>query len=784
MADAKHRTRKWVWRISILGTMLVMVLGLAAVGLFVWRFGLSGENVVASEANPTQLDWSWQHLSTTRGDIPAPTTTGHKQTAALILDIDLDGINDFVIGTEEAAPCLVWYQRQSTGWTVYLIDNDALPIEAGGTYADIDLDGDPDIVMGAGSQSNEVWWWENPAPNFDPDMPWSRYLIKNTGGPKHHDQIFVDYDGDGREELVFWNQRAELMLAAEIPDNPRQPWSLTEIYSWADRPEITGLARDEGLEGLDRADIDGDGVEDILGGGRWFRYESDGSFSVEVIDNGQGFARATAGQLIPGGRPEVVMGCGDCIGPLKWYEWTGTAWVGHALLDRDIDFGHSLDIVDINGDGHLDIFVGEMRLRSQDDNPHAKLLVLLGDSQGNFETVEIATDFGNHQSQVGDLDGDGDLDILSKPFKWDTPRVDIWLDGGGTNLAAEAWDSRVLGTNDDRMVFVVPADLNGDNYPDVVAGDAWFENPQTPDGEWTQRELPTLGQVAVAYDFDGDADIDLFGTKGEGSADNSELVWLENQGTGAEWVAYDVDSLGGNFLQGALTVDLDADERVEVVLSWHDESQGVHVLQIPADPTQPWTIRQLSATSLGEELNVGDIDGDGDLDLLLGTQWLANPGSLTGTWTVHTIGDTDGSPDRNALVDINGDGALDAVTGNEELPTDLYWFQSPDDPAQAWTRYSIATNLGGVYSMDTADMDGDGDIDIILGEHKQGQRLLLFENVEQGSAWVQVVIDTGADELDHHDGTQLVDIDLDGDLDIVSIGWNHNNVLLFTNQVQ
>jgi len=45
----------------------------------------------------------------------------------------------------------------------------------------------------------EVWWWENPYPDFDPEKSWNRYLVKNSdeGGKAHHDQIFGDFDGDG-----------------------------------------------------------------------------------------------------------------------------------------------------------------------------------------------------------------------------------------------------------------------------------------------------------------------------------------------------------------------------------------------------------------------------------------------------------------------------------------------------------------------------------------------------------------------------------------------------------
>ena len=69
-------------------------------------------------------------------------------------------------------------------------------------------------------------------------------------------------------------------------------------------------------------------------------------------------------------------------------------------------------------------------------------------------------------------------------------------------------------------------------------------------------------------------------------------------------------------------------------------------------------------------------------------------------------------------------------------------------------------------SVDVRDMDRDGDLDVVVGEHNykepQTARLLVFENVDgRGRSWKQYVVYTG-DE--HHDGAQVVDIDNDGDL--------------------
>lgn len=109
--------------------------------------GLSGIARSGAPAQDSDSTIEWIHLSSANGDLPAP-SSATQQTASLILDVDQDGKDDFVIGSRQAGPALVWYRRNADGWTKYLIDNSTLGIEAGGTFGDIDRDGDLDVVMG------------------------------------------------------------------------------------------------------------------------------------------------------------------------------------------------------------------------------------------------------------------------------------------------------------------------------------------------------------------------------------------------------------------------------------------------------------------------------------------------------------------------------------------------------------------------------------------------------------------------------------------------------------
>ncbi len=374
--------------------------------------------------------FTWKHLSSARDELPAP-NIGDQQTATLVADVNEDGVNDIFLTDRSTAPSIISLVRTSDGWDRYVIEKERVSIEAGSASHDIDGDGDLDIVFGGDGRSPEVWWWENPYPDLRPDQPWTRRTIKKEGGNKHHDQLFTDVDADDDIELVFWNQGSRGLYYAEIPDNPREAteWEIHPIYRYGTDGEMQprstypawrGTHEHEGLVAID---MNEDGRDDIVGGGRWFEYR-DGQFVEHIIDASYTFTRSAAGQLIEGGRPEVVMVVGDGVGPLVLYEWQDGIWESTILIS-EVDNGHTLEVLDFDGDGHLDIFNAEMRFG--EGNPDSEVRILLGDGTGRFRKHVVARGFGVHEGRLVDLDGDGDLDVLGKPYTWNAPLLNIWL---------------------------------------------------------------------------------------------------------------------------------------------------------------------------------------------------------------------------------------------------------------------------------------------------------------------------------------------------------------------
>ncbi len=208
-------------------------------------------------------------------------------------------------------------------------------------------------------------------------------------------------------------------------------WPITTILSGA------SAGATPYTEGLSAVDVDADGNLDLLAYNMWFKHMGGKQFKAVRIGDVGGLI--FAGYFKPGKYPQIIISPGDGTGPVRWYECVGDPaksedWEAHDLLGHDVVHGHSLQLGDINRDGHLDIFVAEMAQwsdqPSQPDHPDATAFIFYGDGQGNFRQTELVTGHGWHEARLADLDGDGDLDLLNKPYTWDTPRVDIWLQNG------------------------------------------------------------------------------------------------------------------------------------------------------------------------------------------------------------------------------------------------------------------------------------------------------------------------------------------------------------------
>ena len=502
-------------------------------------------------------------------------------------------------------------------------------------------------------------------------------------------------------------------------------------------------------------------------------------------------AKVETGDVNNDGRLDIVLTPSELKGErhrIAWFEAPegdqAGPWTEHVIIDPIECVVHAQGLGDFNRDGLLDVAYAEMH-QGQDPD---EVCVAINSGRGRSWRKHVLATEGSHDIVVADLDGDGDPDIVGANHAGTHP-VELWENLHTTrapsrgSASGRTWRRHLI---DDRRrdgrCTSSAATWTATASPTSRAGRSGIATrgrvrAAGPGG----RSAAPLHNIALLFDVDRDGDLDCFGTTGVGSAPSHEFAWGENDGRGSFRTHDNIDTGGfGDFLQGVDLHESDSGDRV-IGLSWHNGGGGIHLLEVPADPKSGrWPWRRVSEESLTQDLRAADIDRDGDVDFAIGPAWLRNDG---GSWSWQPLHDTDVLPDRVRLGDINGDGRLDAVIGSLAIsrPGTVAWYEQPEDASGPWEEHVVATDVIGPMSLDVADIDDDGDPDLCVGEHNlerpETARLFVFENADgTGGRWIPSVVHTG-DE--HHDGAQFVDIDDDGDLDIISIGWGHAKVVLY-----
>lgn len=307
---------------------------------------------------------------------------------------------------------LFWYENP--GWKRHEMA-DVTNLDVGAAFGDVTGDGRNDLVAGQGIGHTDLYWFERPS---DPREKWEKRLITD-GFEKYHDVAVADVDGDGENEVVGLSQESETVFYYDIPDRPRRtPWPDTHRHVVAEGIEV---------EGIQVADVDGDGRDELLAGPNVFRPTDgpDERWRREQIAPDWKWTRTAVADVDGDGELEVLLAEGDRpyadgeLGRVGWFD--PPEWEPHVLGD-EFFCPHTLQVADFTGDGLPDIYTAEMGL-GENDRPVHYLFWNRGD--GEFERKRLFRGIPTHEAKAVDLTGDGRTDIVGKSYT-PTHHVDVW----------------------------------------------------------------------------------------------------------------------------------------------------------------------------------------------------------------------------------------------------------------------------------------------------------------------------------------------------------------------
>jgi hypothetical protein len=285
----------------------------------------------------------------------------------------------------------------------------------------------------------------------------------------------------------------------------------------------------------------------------------------------------------------------------------------------------------------------------------------------------------------------------------------------------------------------------------------------------------------VGADLDGDGDTDVLSA----SRFDNKIAWYENTDGSGRFSNQTVIANEASDPQSLVAADFDGDDDKDLLycswedgkVAWYENTDGAGSFS---------NVNVISNNAGGAEaVYAADLDGDGDKDALSASSSVGGTNKIA--WYRNTAG---GFASQNVIsrtmrgarvvlaADLDGDGDQDVLSGSASDGT-VAWYENTDGYGTFSKQTVITTRARGVRSLSAADLDGDGDLDVLAASAKKGM-LAWYENTDgAGTFSGRNVISSAA----RYASVFAADLDRDGDPDVLSGSTKNNQIIWFRNDL-